>query len=230
MGYTEKAIIDMCNEAMDDIATFYQKDFINYRGKTTDSDQYYTEIIAEYVLQHVEKFKTQIPMITRHSSYNQHHDGEYREGTGREEEIIAVKMFLLSKSGEIFNSIGKIIDYQTPLKSKKSDVAGKIDLLAYDGHTLRLLELKQPLSNETMLRCVLEGYTYLRTVDKMKLLLDFELPEDTIVKASPFVFREKEQWREWMEKRPKLLKLMEELDSKAYFIEDMERKYIVTEE
>ena len=81
-----------------------------------------------------------------------------------------------------------------------------------------------------MLRCVLEGYTYLRTVDKMKLLLDFELPEDTIVKASPFVFREKEQWREWMEKRPKLLKLMEELDSKAYFIEDMERKYIVTEE
>ena len=94
MGYTEKAIIDMCNEAMDDIATFYQKDFINYRGKTTDSDQYYTEIIAEYVLQHVEKFKTQIPMITRHSSYNQHHDGEYREGTGREEEIIAVKMFL----------------------------------------------------------------------------------------------------------------------------------------
>ena len=37
--------------------------------------------------------------------------------------------------------VGEILDYQTPLKNKRSDEAGKIDLLSYDGRILRILEL-----------------------------------------------------------------------------------------
>ena len=75
------------------------------------------------------------------------------------------------------SDVGRVIDYQTPLKNRRSDKAGKIDLLSYDGISVRILELKEPDSDETMLRCVLEGYTYMKTVDGKRLINDFELPE-----------------------------------------------------
>lgn len=96
-----------------------------------------------------------------------------------------MKLFVLSQNqGKVFDVIGKIIDYQTPLKDIQTDKAGKIDLLAYNENekTLRILELKKLDSKETMLRCVLEAYTYLKIVDKAKLLKDFGLPKNTKLK------------------------------------------------
>ena len=55
-----------------------------------------------------------------------------------------------------------------------------------------------------MMRCVLEGFTYMQTVNKAKLLEDFELPKDTVVKASPFVFKGKIQHSQMKEERPYL--------------------------
>lgn len=136
-------------------------------------------------------------MISRKSSYKvKTHDGTIKnEKSNREEEMIAMKLFDFSQNqGKVFDIIGKIIDYQTPLKNVRGDKAVKIDLLAYNENenenkiekTLRILELKRPDSEETMLRCVLEAYTYLKVVDKAKLLKDFGLPEDTEIKACPF--------------------------------------------
>lgn len=230
MGYVESDIIKMCDRAWNNMATFYQLDCINYRGKTSDTDRYYSEIVAEYVLNHMEEFKAGIPTITRESCYDLQHDGSYREGTGRDEEVIAIKMFLQSQSGYRFGGIGTIIDYQTPLKNKRDDTAGKIDLLALDGEVLRILELKKPDSKETMLRCVLEGYTYLKTVDKEKLIKDFNLLPNTKVMASPFVFYEGEQWNEWDEKRSMLMKLMRELESTPYFIKEQDGKFMIMED
>lgn len=85
MGYVESDIIKMCDKAWNDIATFYQADCINYRGRTSDTNRYYSEIVAEYVLNHMEEFRAGIPMITRESCYDLHHNGTYREGTGRKD-------------------------------------------------------------------------------------------------------------------------------------------------
>ena len=99
-------------------------------------------------------------MISRESSYKvKTHDGKIKdENSNREEEKIAMKLFDASQDkGRIFDKIGKIIDYQTPLKNVQKDDVGKIDLLAYNEKekTLKILELKKPDSKETMLRCVL---------------------------------------------------------------------------
>ena len=226
MGYTRNSIIAKCTEAFKDKKTFYKQTFINYRGKTEDTDEYFSEIIAEFLCNHISEYTNDIDAITRESSYKtDSHDGVIKDhNSGRDEEIIAMKMF--DKS---YDFVGKIIDYQTPLKNKRSDEAGKIDLLAYDGTTLRILELKKPDSDETMLRCVLEGYTYLKTVDKAKLLADFTLPADTVIKACPFVFSGGEQHNEMKEVRPHLKRLMELLDSKPYYISE-KNNYIVTED
>ena len=150
------------------------------------------------------------------------HDGKIKnEKSGREEEIIAMKLFDFSQNqGKVFDIIGKIIDYQTPLKNVQTDDVGKIDLLAYNESkkTLRILELKRPDSKETMLRCVLEAYTYLKIVDKTKLLKDFELPENTIVKACPFVFFDGAQYKEIQEDRKHLKELMKNLDVEPIYL------------
>ena len=101
-------------------------------------------------------------MISRESSYKvDSHNGIIKdENSNREEEKITMELFDYSQNkGVTFDIIGKIIDYQTPLKNVQKDDVGKIDLLAYNEKekTLKILELKKPDNKETMLRCVLEA-------------------------------------------------------------------------
>ena len=171
-------------------------------------------------------------MISRENSYKvDSHDGKIKnKDSRREEEIIAMKLFDFSQNqGKVFDIIGKIIDYQTPLKNVQTDDVGKIDLLAYNKKEkiLRILELKRPGSKETMLRCVLEAYTYLKILDKTKLLKDFELPEDTIIKACPFVFVEGEQYKEIQEDRKYLKELMKNLDIEPIYLKGEGGEYKV---
>lgn len=221
-GYTKDEIIEMCDEAGKDIRTFYKQPFVNYRGKTTDTNELYTEVVAEWCLDNLTKFD-EIPQITRlHDSYNQHHAGKTEKETScRNEERIAIELFNQSKTHDGVGTAMHIIDYQTPLKDKRDDEAGKIDLLGYDGHDLIILELKDEDSEETMLRCVLEGYAYLKTVDQVKLIDDFasELgsePRDII--ACPLVFEDGYQATSMEQDMPSLDKLIELMTGGIYYV------------
>ena len=220
--YSKNEIIKIMKEAKSDIKNFYKKEFVNYLGVTSDTKEYYTEIIAEWLLDNFYLFDT-IKMISRESSYKvDSHNGIIKdEKSNREEEKIAMELFDYSQNkGVTFDIIGKIIDYQTPLKNVQKDDVGKIDLLAYNEKekTLKILELKKPDSKETMLRCVLEAYTYLKIVDKDKLLKDFGLPKDTILKTCPFVFVDGEQYKEIQEDRKYLKELMKNLDIEPIYL------------
>lgn len=229
--YSKNEILEMIENAKFDIRSFYKQDFVNYAGKTKDSKEYYTEIIAEWLLSHVDLFN-KIELINREGSYRiESHDGKIiNQESNRAEEKIAMKLFDYSQNkGEIFDKIGKIIDYQIPLKNIQTDDAGKIDLLAYneDTDTLRILELKKSDSKETMLKCLLEVYTYLKIVNKDKLLKDFGLPKNTIVKASPLVFFEGMQYMEMQEDRKNLKKLMEKMEIEPVYLIEENGKYKV---
>jgi len=231
MGYTRSEIVEECIRAFNIKSTFYKERFINYRGRTADTKEYYTEVVAEFLCDHIHEYISGIERISRKKSYKTDgHDGVYDPASNRQEEIIAMQIFNQGKNIGAFDYIGTILDYQTPLKSTADDEAGKIDLLSFDGKTMRILELKKPDSTETMLRCVLEGFTYLKTVDTAKLISDFDckLPE-VIVKACPFVFFDGEQHRELSVSRPHLQRLMSLLDSKPYYIKRENDKYIVVE-
>ena len=218
-------------EEIQDMVNLYKRKVVNYRGKTSDSKDYYTEVVAEWILKNIYLFDY-IKPITREKSYKvDSHDGKIKnKDSRREEEIIAMKLFDFSQNqGKVFDIIGKIIDYQTPLKNVQTDDVGKIDLLAYNESkkTLRILELKKPDSKETMLRCVLEAYTYSKVVDKAKLLKDFGLAEDTVIKACPFVFYGKEQYREMQQDREHLKDLIEKLGIEVIYLEEKNEEYSI---
>lgn len=230
--YSKDEIIKKLEVAKSEMWKFYSQDFVNYRGKTSDKERdYYTEITAKWLLDNIELFND-IKMISRENSYKvDSHDGKIKnEKSEREEEIIAMKLFDFSQNQEkVFDVIGKIIDYQTPLKNVQTDKAGKIDLLAYNENekTLRILELKKPDSKETMLRCVLEAYTYLKIVDKAKLLKDFGLPENTKIKACPFVFYGKEQYKEIQEDRKHLKDFIKKLGIEVIYLKEENGEYSI---
>ncbi|WP_304597121.1 hypothetical protein [Adlercreutzia caecimuris] len=224
-AYTKDQILAKCDEAAKDMNTFYKQPFVNYRGKTSDTDELITEVVAKWCLDNLSKFD-EIQHITRaHDSYNQHHTGETeRDVSCRNEERIAMELFNQSKKISGGSTVLRIIDYQTPLKHKRDDHAGKIDLLGYDGDVLVILELKDEDSEETMLRCVLEGYTYLKTVDHEKLIADFagELgSEPKGVEACPLVFMDGYQAHSMGQDTPNLNELISVMTGGVYYLSKM---------
>lgn len=216
-GYKKDEIINKL-ENLKDISTLYKEDFINYRGDTTDTKEKYTEVIAEWLIKNFNLFDN-IKKITRQSSYKvDTHDGKHNnQNSNRLEEIMAIEIF----NQKSLNIFGEVIDYQTPLKDKLGDEAGKIDIVSYDkdNKIVYLLELKREDSKETMLRCVLEIFTYSKTLDKDKFLEDFNLPKDTKIKASPLVFFNGSQYKEMAGSDNKYLKdLIKKLEIELFYI------------
>lgn len=223
-GYKKDEIINKL-ENLKDISTLYKEDFINYRGDTIDTKEKYTEVIAEWLLNNIDLLY-KIKKITRLSSYKvDTHDGKHNnQNSNRLEEIMAIEIF----NQKSLNILGKVLDYQTPLKNERDDKAGKIDIVSYnkDIKTVYLLELKKEDNEETMLRCVLEIFTYSKTLDKDKFLEDFNLPKDTKIKASPLVFFNGSQYKEMVEGDNKYLKdLIKKLEIELFYISKNNSEY-----
>lgn len=154
------------------IENLYKSNCVNWTGKTIDTDEYYTEIIANELLLNLSEFD-KIKPITRTGTYcrENHKKIEIDLESNRKEEIFAKRIAYLN-----IGELGKIQDYQIPLKDTKADKGiGKIDLISYNDETktLYLIELKYKGNKETLLRAILESYTYFKVVYKTKLIKDY---------------------------------------------------------
>lgn len=249
MGYTVKSIREICAKEIETPEAFYKIAPVNYVGKTDDisNQRHYTEVIAEFLSE--EKNYKKLASMKEYNrkekkkTYNMNHNGEYpnrKEKSEMEfhssEKIIAIDLFNQCREEGALDYIGKILDYQTPLKAKRSDPFGEIDLLSVNDKTrkVHILELKKNKKGtgetpETMLRCILEAYTYYKLVKKDLLLKDFGLFEYDVndIVISPLVFMGDKQFEEWEElckgKRPQLKKLIDMLDVEMipYFLDSI---------
>ena len=64
-------------------------------------------------------------------------------------------------------------------------------------------------------------------MDKAKLLRDFGLPENTEIKACPFVFYGKEQYREMQQDRKHLKDLIKKLGIEVIYLEEKDGEYSI---
>ncbi|MGF7012318.1 Cft2 family RNA processing exonuclease [Lachnospiraceae bacterium PF1-21] len=218
--YSRNDILDMLTEKNVDARDLYKHPCINYAGETIEGELY-NELVAGYFLENPSILDS-IATITRAKSYfTPSHNGNIDDtSSNREEELIAKGLF-----NKTFPILGTILDYQVPLKNSRADKGlGKVDLISYnkDSNILYLLELKKPAgssSEESMLRCVLEGYTYLKIIDKEKLKKDFKVPGDATVKTAPLVFSGSRQDLEYQDpSRTNLHALMDLLTIKPFII------------
>lgn len=171
MKKTKKETIDELNIELSTIENLYKSNCVNWTGKTKDTSEYYSEIIANELLRNLKVFD-KIPVVSRTSTYcrENHKQIEINLESNRQEEIFAKRIAFLNLAG-----LGHIKDYQIPLKDSRADKGlGKIDLISYNKSTksLYLIELKYEGNPETLLRATLESYTYYKTIDKNKLIID----------------------------------------------------------
>ena len=171
------------------VGNFYKTSILNYRGYVTGEkkvkEHLYTERIAKSILEHdlLTTWNSLVPVRENHFVPDHSKKCECIISTNRKEEILAK---LLYRQGDV-GGLGKILDYQTPLKEKKSDSYGKIDLLSYNkkDNLISVVELKYrpSVSDETLLRCILEAYTYykLLMLDQVKQKLNDENQRATLV-------------------------------------------------
>ena len=166
---------DNSSEVKQFAANFYKASIVNYKGyangeKQEDKNRY-SEIISSALLSKnlLQSWKELAPVRPNHfdtaHTPSEKVEMETLQGTNRKEEILAKLLFYQREVA----GLGYIFDYQTPLKETRNDSYGKIDLLGYntDDKCYSVIELKyRPSgSEETLLRCVLEAYTYYRLLD-----------------------------------------------------------------
>lgn len=191
--YTKTEVIDLVSSCFKkkEYEKLYKNKCINFTGETKDTKENYSKVIVDYLVEHINEFKNGLEgaTVTREEkSYKiKGHSGvssfnfEKRPKGERREEKIAHAMYCQYKDKTAV--FGKILDYQVPLKNTNEDKGlGKIDLLSAKNDSkpgdkkIYFLELKKDNSKETLLRCILEAYTYSKTIDKQKMCKDFSLP------------------------------------------------------
>ena len=158
------------------VANFYKAPIVNYKGYINGSKNLYSEIIAKTLVSEdlVKEWDKLKPVRPNHFDTDHTPTQNELSITNRKEEILAKLLFY---QGEV-KDLGYIFDYQTPLKETKNDSYGKIDLLGYntDDECYSVIELKyRPSgSEETLLRCVLEAYTYYKLLDLKQIKSDVD--------------------------------------------------------
>ena len=170
------------------VEEWYKDKCMNWNGTTKDQPQLLmTEVIADQLLNdpHISGiFPRSISTITRASSYASGHNGITASPQKKpDEERYAIALY--NQNHGCVGPLGQVFDYQVLLKNRRSDRAGKIDLVSYNAQTktVYLIELKIKASSETLLRCVTEIETYYHQLDHAKFLQDHQLCGNEIKKA-----------------------------------------------
>ena len=171
--YSEQEVIDKYQEfvKLKSFDLLYKETFVNWKGSTTNNDISYSEILASIIMEDLSSFEA-IQKVSRGACYktDSHKMIEIDIESNRHEEQFAKRVM-----GMDLGKLGKVIDFQVPLKNIQKDNAGKIDLISINDEEKKvyLVELKTKYNKETLLRAILEIYTYSRVVDQGKLLSDF---------------------------------------------------------
>lgn len=170
----QSVIDDMMTNSL---ASLYKHPCVKWAKITSDSNKIYTELISEYILNNniIERYSL-LEKSSRKGGYIiDTHDDPITvkaniKGYFSEENL--AKALVLKYRGSMYAGLGRIVDFQIPLKSpgltNKSINAGlgKIDLVSIDNGVLYVIELKVSSSRETLLRAILEIITYYNIINR----------------------------------------------------------------
>ncbi len=173
--YPKNKILYDVIQAAANAETMYQSPVVRHIGRTKDTKEFYSEVVAEWLLKNDFIFDC-IETIDVDGNYNQEHivtgSKKYASGKNREDHY-PKQMYAYCNDGETkqkYSEIGRIIDFQVPLDPTQNiSKVGKIDLFSKNGKKVYLLEYKvEDNAQESLLRAVLEIYTYFRQLNHKK--------------------------------------------------------------
>jgi hypothetical protein len=166
-GYSKEETLKRLERAVGAPESLYASDCVKWSGVVSGGKESYSELIAGALLEKVDGLKTNILSICRPDySVPSHHDKPIRKE----------ELFAKSLVGAELPLLGKIIDFQLPLKRVRKESGagksriGKVDLISYrqgKSPAVYLIEFKNwNNSTDSLLRSVLEIHTYYCQLDK----------------------------------------------------------------
>ena len=180
--YAEKTVLKDLEKITDkNIRELYANKIVNRKGKTSDTKEYFTELIIKslYDKKIITNGKIKGIELTprKFGYYTKSHEKlveSINPKSNRHEEIYVKKVF---ESNDFEDKFGIPIEYQVPLKKDEKDCIGKIDLITYkeNENELYLIEVKANNSKETALRAILEIQTYFQSINKDELIKDLKI-------------------------------------------------------
>ena len=204
----------------DSCQKLYKSDMLNHKTYYN----YYAQCLLDMpngVLNYFERIKSN---EVRDASYKvENHSGITKKGDvnsspfhWEERECIAFWNYFHNSDKTI-----RILDYQVPLKNTSQDKEDAIDLVGTDGKNLLILEYKRFVTSETLLRSILEIYTYKKLLQEgeRKILADYNCVDGKLIPAVVFMENSNQHYsfKEADASSP-IRRLFRELGIKAFLI------------
>ena len=187
-----------------------------YQWKQTTGEAY-TEQVSEWIAQVFPEIELLTDGLRIRSFRVPDHRGQIKLGSDIKqitEKRLVRAMFNLSQ----LPCLGKVIDYEVPLKDTDASRHGDIDLLSVSSNSCFCVEAKKPKSSESLLKAVLQAYVYTSLVatTKQTFLSSFGLDECVRLTPAVLTFANATSGKHLNEtsKFPKLLKLIGMLNSR----------------
>ena len=188
--------------------TFWLSESASRIGKTSDTNEDYTEVVGAFLLENgfIEKDNfTGVKQITKKAPYQVH--------TTFSPAACYLSLHLEEK-------FGTIIESEIELGNYPDDKAGVVDLITYkkDTDELNLIEFESDYSENTLLSAALKIQTHYQTIDKEKLVNDFYSKEDSPISSKNpqikkvlVLLKGSNAYKEYQENRPNVTKILNEL-------------------
>ena len=199
--------LDSKNDFMG-VDTFWLSESASRIGKTSDTNEDYTEVVGAFLLENgfIEKDNfTGVKQITKKAPYQVH--------TTFSPAACYLSLHLEEK-------FGTIIESEIELGNYPDDKAGVVDLITYkkDTDELNLIEFESDYSENTLLSAALKIQTHYQTIDKEKLVNDFYSKEDSPISSKNpqikkvlVLLKGSNAYKEYQENRPNVTKILNEL-------------------
>ena len=188
--------------------TFWLSESASRIGKTSDTNEDYTEVVGAFLLENgfIEKDNfTGVKQITKKAPYQVHTT------------FSPAACYLSLHLDEKF---GTIVESEIELGNYPDDKAGVVDLITYkkDTDELNLIEFESDYSENTLLSAALKIQTHYQTIDKEKLVNDFYSKEDSPISSKNpqikkllILLTGSNAYKEYQENRPNVTKILNEL-------------------
>lgn len=188
--------------------TFWLSESASRIGKTSDTNEDYTEVVGAFLLENgfIEKDNfTGVKQITKKAPYQVH------------TKFSPAACYLSLHLEEKF---GTIIESEIELGNYPDDKAGVVDLVTYkkDTDELNLIEFESDYSENTLLSAALKIQTHYQTIDKEKLVNDFYSKEDSPISSKNpqikkvlVLLKGSNAYKEYQDNRPNVTKILNEL-------------------
>ena len=188
--------------------TFWLSESASRIGKTSDTNEDYTEVVGAFLLENgfIEKDNfTGLKQITKKAPYQVH------------TKFSPAACYLSLHLEEKF---GTIIESEIELGNYPDDKAGVVDLMTYkkDTDELFIIEFEPNYSENTLLSAALKIQTHYQTINKEKLVNDFYSKEDSPISSKNpqikkllILLTSSNAYKEYQENRPNITKILNEL-------------------